>query len=127
MLIHSGFQVHTANNGAQALLQVKSHDYDGVVMDIGLPDQDGCVVAIQIRSWQQDNHRPISIIVALSAHLDEEGRQRCLAAGMVSAFLKPLDVEKVREISDLLNTEQRDPACLMDKKNLSTWRSRRHG
>jgi CheY-like chemotaxis protein len=39
VLMNAGFQVHTTDNGAQALKQVKSHDYDGVVMDLGLPDQ----------------------------------------------------------------------------------------
>ncbi|MBS0351093.1 MAG: response regulator, partial [Proteobacteria bacterium] len=106
MLTKSGFEVHTADNGAQALTQVKLHDYDLVVMDLGLPDQDGCIVAKEIRSWQQQNQRPISIIIALSAHLDEESHQRCLAAGMVKTFVKPLDVQKVQEISSLLKTEK---------------------
>ena len=106
MLMKAGFQVHTANNGAQALMQVKSHDYDLVCMDLGLPDQDGCIVAKEIRSWQQQNQRPVSIIVALSAHLDEENHECCLEAGMVKTFIKPLDVQKVQEISNLLKTEK---------------------
>ena len=105
-LIHSGFQVHTADHGAQALMQVKSHDYDLLVMDLGLPDQDGCAVAKEIRSWQQQNQRPVSIIVALSAHLDEEIHQRCLAAGMISTFVKPLDAQTVQAIADLLKTQK---------------------
>ena len=106
MLMQAGFQVHTADNGTQALVQAKSHDYDLLIMDLGLPDQDGYIVAKEIRSWQQQNQRPISIIVALSAHLDEEIHQRCLAAGMIKTFVKPLDVQNVQEISSLLKTEK---------------------
>ena len=105
LLIHSGFQVHTADNGAQALTQVQSHDYDLLIMDLGLPDQEGCAVAKEIRSWQQQQHRPVSIIVALSAHLDEEIRQRCLAAGMMETFVKPLDAQTVQAMTDLLKTK----------------------
>ena len=134
MLINSGFQVHTADHAAQALTQVKCHDYDCVVMDLGLPDQDGCAVAKEIRSWQQQQHRPVSIIVALSAHLDEEIRQRCLAAGMASAFVKPLDAQTVQAIADLLKTQQpkkQKPkhSYRIDKNKTDSfnWRSHRHG
>jgi two-component system, OmpR family, aerobic respiration control sensor histidine kinase ArcB len=134
MLMRAGFQVHTADNGAQALTQIKLHDYDCVVMDLGLPDQDGCIVAKEIRSWQQQNQRPISIIVALSAHLDEESHQRCLKASMVKTFVKPLDVKKIQEISSLLKTEkqkkQKQPHSYRidkNKKNSFTGRFRHHG
>jgi two-component system, OmpR family, aerobic respiration control sensor histidine kinase ArcB len=137
-LMKAGFQVHTADNGAQTLTQIQLHDYDCVVMDLGLPDQDGCVVAKAIRSWQQQHQRPVSLIVALSAHLDEEVRQRCLAAGMVDTFVKPLDAQKVQEISNLLKTtpkqksqKQKQPYRIdknnKNKTNLFTRRSPHYG
>ncbi len=105
-LINAGFQVGTADDGAQALTQVKCQDYEMVVMDLGLPDQDGCTVAKEIQRWQQHNHRLVSLIVALSAHLDEEIRQRCLTAGMVNTFVKPLEAQTVQEIADLLKPQK---------------------
>ena len=96
MLINSGFQVHTANNGAQALTQVQSHDYDLLCLDLGLPDQEGCAVAKEIRSWQQQNQRPASSWLPYPP-IWMKIRRRCLAAGMVSTFVKPLDVKKCRK------------------------------
>jgi two-component system, OmpR family, aerobic respiration control sensor histidine kinase ArcB len=133
-LMSAGFQVHTADDGTQALRQVKSNDYDLVVMDLGLPDQDGCTVAKKIQSWQQQNHRSTSIIVALSAHLDEEIRQRCLSIGMAKAFEKPLDAQKIQEISNLLKTQKqkkqkqkRSYRIDKNKINSTTRRSHHHG
>lgn len=131
MLIRAGFQVQSADNGAQALEKVKTNQYDLIIMDLGLPDQDGCLVAKEIRSWQQQKQRPISIIVALSAHLDAESHQRCLAAGMVKTFVKPLDVQKVQEISNLLKTQRqpKKPSYRIDKnkKNSLNRRTHRYG
>jgi type IV secretory pathway TraG/TraD family ATPase VirD4 len=73
-------------------------------------------------------------MVALSAHLDEEIYQRCLSAGMVKSFVKPLDAKKVQEISNLLKTkkqknQKQKHSYRIDKNktNSFTRRSRRHG
>ena len=131
MLIRADFQVHTADNGSQALVQVKTNHYDLVIMDLGLPDKDGCLVAEEIKSWQQQHHRPISMIIALSAHLDEEIHQRCLKAGMVKSFVKPLNVKIIQEISNLLKTQRqlKKHSYRIDKnkKNSLNRRTRRYG
>jgi two-component system, OmpR family, aerobic respiration control sensor histidine kinase ArcB len=131
MLVRAGFQVDTADNGAQALEHVKLNHCDLVIMDLGLPDKDGCIVAKEIRIWQQQHRIPISIIVALSAHLDEKIYQRCLKAGMVKAFVKPLDVKKIEEISNLLKTQKQPKKhshrINQNKKNSITGRFRHHG
>lgn len=125
-LIQAGFEVDTANDGAQALKQVKSRNYSLVVMDLGLPDQEGSAVAMQIQNWQQQNHRPLSIIVALSAHLDEETDKRCLKAGMMKTFLKPLNEQAVQTITDLMRRQALGQSEKNQPKNLSTRRSPRH-
>ena len=129
VLMKAGFQVHIADHGAQALKQVKSHDYEGVIMDLGLPDQDGCTVAKEIQNWQQQNQRRISMMVALSAHLDEKICQRCLSAGMVSTFVKPLNVEKVQEISNLFKTKNQKKqkhSYRIDKNKTGSFHRRNH-
>ena len=91
-------------------------------------------MAKEIRIWQQRNQRPASIMVALSAHLDEEIRQRCLAAGMMETFVKPLDAQTVQAIADLLKTKRpkkQKPkhSCRIDKNKTDSFtrRSHRHG
>ena len=95
-------EVHTADNGAQALEKVQITDYALIVMDIGLPDQDGRTVAVTIHSYQSHHQRALTPIIALSAHIDEAEQQRCLASGMIRAWNKPLDAKKIQEIAALL-------------------------
>lgn len=67
--------------------------YPLVIMDLGLPDHDGYDVTAQIHQWQQDHQQPLSLVVAVSAHLGETEHQRCLSVGMIRAYVKPLTQE----------------------------------
>lgn len=96
-------EVDTADQGSQALSKIQEENYSLIVMDLGLPDMNGCVVTEAIYTWQRAQGHPLSPVVALSAHMDEEQRQRCLAAGMIEAFAKPLDAPKLQAIATLLN------------------------
>jgi two-component system aerobic respiration control sensor histidine kinase ArcB len=91
-------QVDIAINGEDAILKIENEHYDLVLMDIGLPDIDGCEVTRQIRlyeSTQGGHHIPI---VGLTARVDIENKQRCIDAGMNAVFSKPLIKEKIQEI-----------------------------
>ncbi len=57
--------IETADNGQQALAKIQMEDYPLILMDIGLPDQDGCMVAMAIHRWQKRHRSPLSFIVAL--------------------------------------------------------------
>ena len=48
-----GVMVDTADNGAQALQKIQNHDFPLILMDLGLPDQDGYQVTLTIHQWQQ--------------------------------------------------------------------------
>lgn len=98
-----GVQVETANNGAEALTLSQATLFHLVVMDIGLPDQDGYAVAVSIHEWQYQHQQTPSVIVALSAHQDEQQKRRCQQAGIVKSFSKPLDPQKVQEILALMD------------------------
>ena len=58
-------------------------------MDIGLPDIDGCEVTRQIRNIPQNVNSDIPII-ALTAHVSEESKQKCLDVGMQMVLNKPI-------------------------------------
>ena len=100
-------EVHTADNGAQALEKIQANDYILIITDIGLPDQDGCEVAVAIHRYQTAHRRSLTPIIALSAHIDETEQQRCLAAGMIRAWNKPLDEQKIQEIAAILISSPR--------------------
>ena len=69
-----------------------------ILMDLGLPDQDGYQVTTAIHHWQRQHQRPLSVVVALSAHLGAAEKKRCLMAGMIKAYEKPLKREAAQEL-----------------------------
>src|ERR1700738_1372427 len=69
-LIARGLQDHSyivdiAGDGAQALVQAGSDDYDLVILDIGLPMKDGFSVCRELRD--QSVRAPILMLTALDA------------------------------------------------------------
>ncbi len=110
-----GAIVETADDGAQALQKIQTHDFLLIVMDLGLPELDGYQVTLKIHQWQQENQHPISWVVALSAHLGEAEHKRCFAAGMIRAYEKPLQREAAQELLDLIKSNP--PTHNTDKGN----------
>jgi DNA-binding response OmpR family regulator len=49
MLEHSGYAVDTVDNGADALSYAQSGAYDGVILDVMMPGQDGLSVLRELR------------------------------------------------------------------------------
>ncbi|MFT3742106.1 MAG: response regulator [Gammaproteobacteria bacterium] len=92
-----GFQVDTADNGAQALELTKENQYSLIFMDLGLPDMDGISVTQAIRNAPNSkNHK--TIIIALTAHDEDVGKKICLETGMSDLISKPLTEEKAKGI-----------------------------
>lgn len=101
-----GCRVYLAENGAQALQRARDNHYDLILMDIGLPDKNGCDVAREIRS-QMDNPNRYTPIVALTAHIDADHEHLCFAAGMQRVLIKPLQIEQARERLSTLKSMKR--------------------
>ncbi|MES2142383.1 MAG: ATP-binding protein [Pseudomonadota bacterium] len=91
------YQVDIAESGKMALSQIEKHHYDLILMDIGLPDNDGGEVTrrIRLRQWKRNLSVPI---VGLTAHINAENKRRCIDAGMNAIYIKPLTPEKAVEI-----------------------------
>jgi CheY-like chemotaxis protein len=83
-----GYEVHVAYEGLGALRAVKSFNPDAVILDIGLPDLDGYVVARRIR--QMPTKHPVEVI-ALSGWCRDEDRLRSANCGIDHYFAKPAD------------------------------------
>ena len=77
-------------------------------MDLGLPDQDGYEVTTKIHQWQKQHQHPLSIIVALSAHLGEAETPTMLVAGMIRAYERPLLL--VEDAEELLRADKKEHA-----------------
>ena len=72
--------------------------FDLVLMDVQMPILDGLEAARQIRTLEAERARRRVPILALTANTLAEDRDACLAAGMDSFLVKPVDPDKLAEI-----------------------------
>ncbi len=87
-----GFEADVCGSGAEALEKCAARAYDLVLMDCQMPVMDGCEAAAEMRRREDaDPDARRTPIVALTAAIGAEDRQRCLDAGMDDLLPKPLD------------------------------------
>lgn len=79
-------------NGLEALNEIKSNDYDMILMDINMPEMDGYESTRLIRKLDDPKKSNIKII-ALTATADEEIDKAIFSAGMNDVILKPFDTD----------------------------------
>jgi CheY-like chemotaxis protein/nitrogen-specific signal transduction histidine kinase len=96
LLEKRGHHVVGVPDGAQAVSALEQRDFDVVLMDVHMPVMDGYEAARQIRSLP--GHRSQTPIVALTGSVNEDGKRRCLEAGMNRFVGKPFRVEELLEI-----------------------------
>ena len=84
----SGFQVDWVRDGVAASHELKSTPYAAVVLDIGLPRQDGWQVLTQLR--EQGNPCPVLMLTARDAPSDIT---MALDFGADDYVVKPVDLE----------------------------------
>jgi signal transduction histidine kinase/ActR/RegA family two-component response regulator len=93
MLMHSGFQVHVASNGLEAIEAVKENGpFHLVFMDIRMPKMDGIEATKYIRNELNISHEELPI-VALTAHVLGAEIKDCLKAGMDDYVSKPINAD----------------------------------
>ena len=92
-----GFQVDTAENGAEAVEKIRNSapgDYDLVLMDIQMPVMNGYEAAKQIRALDDPALAGITIL-AMTANAFEEDRKKALECGMDGFLSKPIVIEEL--------------------------------
>ena len=92
MLARSGCAVDIAADGSEALRALRKKVYDLVLMDCQMPVMDGYEATRQIRNGDGISVPAIPII-AVTAHVLEEDREKCLASGMNDYLAKPFSPE----------------------------------
>ncbi len=98
MLKKLGVEPDTASNGLEALEAVAnaSTPYDFILMDCEMPELDGFEATRRIRALQFGEQGG-PVIIALSAHVMAEARQRSLDAGMDDHMSKPLSMNILQQ------------------------------
>ncbi len=108
-----GYRSDAVANGKEALQALSMTSYDGVLMDIQMPEMDGLEATRRIRERERRSgvHVPI---VALTAHVTQDDRDRCLAAGMDGYLPKPVRPRQLAEALERMvpSGKTRDKAVL---------------
>mgnify|MGYP000635349654 FL=1 len=110
MLNKLGLTCDIAVDGLEGVKALTNKDYSLIFMDIQMPIMDGISATKKIIE-KYGNQRPA--IVAMTANVFQEDRNRCIAAGMDDFIAKPIDIsELVRVLSKyekpielMINTE----------------------
>ena len=89
LLTSAGITADVANNGLEALTLLGQGNYDGVLMDIQMPEMDGYTAAREIRKQSCYQDLPV---IAMTANAMVGDREKALAAGMNDHIAKPLNV-----------------------------------
>ncbi len=96
LLMSTGYKLDIAPNGKVALKWIATRLYNGILMDVGLPDISGIDISRIIRCSENPN-RNVPII-ALTAHLDASKQEACLDAGITSFLIKPVSPNTLCEM-----------------------------
>lgn len=92
----AGYAFDEAVSGAAAIEAARTRSYDLVLMDVSMPGMDGLEATQRIRElggWA--SRVPV---IALTAHVMEGDRERCLAAGMNDHLPKPVDYDDLTRV-----------------------------
>ncbi|MBU3058172.1 hybrid sensor histidine kinase/response regulator [Pseudomonas indica] len=106
MLSKLNLQPDTASNGEEALSAMKTKQYDLVLMDCEMPVLDGFSATEQLREWEIREQRPRTPVVALTAHILAEHKERARQVGMDGHMAKPVELSQLRELIEHWVTEK---------------------
>jgi two-component system, cell cycle response regulator DivK len=87
-LLRKGYEIHLAENGAEAVEKAKACAPDLILMDISMPVMSGIEATRALRRTPEGRRMKI---VALTAHAMESARRECLEAGCDDFATKPVD------------------------------------
>ncbi|MCO7188331.1 response regulator [Pseudoalteromonas sp. XMcav2-N-2] len=92
LLEKNGIEVDVAEHGQQALEMLHQRDYDGVLMDCQMPVMDGYSATEAIRQHPRWQDLPV---IAMTASVMLDNRQKALECGMNDIIEKPLNPRKM--------------------------------
>ncbi len=98
MLKKMGYQVTTANNGAEAVALFNKKEFHLILMDGQMPVMDGVAATKAIRQIETDTGSKSIPIVAVTANAMKGDREHFLNAGMNDYLPKPIKRKKLEEV-----------------------------
>lgn len=105
-----GYEAVVAMSGREAVQAVQEGRFAAVLMDMMMPELDGCAATRTIRELAGvDRALPI---IAMTASDAASHRERCLAAGMNDFLCKPATLDELRTVLQRWTTIDREAATV---------------
>ncbi len=90
------FVVDIVANGQEAVRAIKTLHYDLVLMDLQMPEMNGFEASKKIRALNIENSK--IPIIALTASMGEDIRQKCFDSGMNDFLTKPVSLDVLHDM-----------------------------
>lgn len=95
MLDKLGYDCDLAGNGIEAIKALENASYSIVFMDMQMPEMDGVEATLNIIEKYGAQAPPI---IAMTANVFPEDKEKCRSAGMVDFVGKPIRVDELRRV-----------------------------
>ncbi len=94
-----GCIVKNATSASDALEIIPEFQPHVMLIDIGLPDMDGCSLAEQIRSRSDSK----AVLIAATGYDDDDTAERIKSAGFVYHLVKPIEFDELYDLLRKIN------------------------
>jgi CheY-like chemotaxis protein len=88
-----GYTVETANDGREALEGLRRQAFDGVILDIRMPEIDGMEVLRQIR----ESHSVVPVVMITASTIQDRAVE-AVGKGAQAYLLKPFNAEQLKQV-----------------------------
>ena len=109
LLKRTGFRVHLAENGVEALDLLKGQKMDLIISDILMPEMDGFSLCRSVKS--DDTLSRIPFVFYTATYTDEKDEAYALKLGAEMFIRKPMDpqrfMDKIKQLTDQLSDHPR--------------------
>jgi two-component system, OmpR family, KDP operon response regulator KdpE len=95
-LVDAGYEIRTAGDGAAGIRELDTHDFDIVLLDIGLPFVDGWQILTGMAGRApSEPARRIPSVIVISARGEERDKVRALDLGADDYLAKPFGADEL--------------------------------
>lgn len=92
VLQFDGYSVRFATTAQEAMTAVEEYQPICALVDLGLPDLDGCELSRRLR----ERYGPDLVLIAVTGRSGQKAQDMALAAGIDHVLSKPLSLERLR-------------------------------
>lgn len=115
-LTHAGWQVGVAYSAAQALTAARRQVFDAILIDIGLPDEDGFSLCRKLKSFTR------AAILMVTARQEISDRVKALDGGADDYLAKPFAIEELlARMRAVLRRTQATSDAVLEVGDLRLW------